>query len=111
MATYVVEQLTSTIDSGATLTWSMANVNPPLPELAQPDKEQPKWIVMWQAAPINVIGPGVPGITVAPVTIILETDTTQTHVVTISCDENEGELAGISFLATYTLYAVFINVS
>jgi hypothetical protein len=114
MATQVIKQFLGTIRSGTSFTWSMANANPPFPDVNFNDR-QPKWIVEWQAVPIFLApdtpaaDPAKPGIRIDPVTIVEEQDTSQTHVFTITCSDFANTGAG--FVATYVLYAIFTDVN
>jgi hypothetical protein len=114
MATFVIKQFLATINSGSTFTWFMHGANPPFPDVPFEDR-QPNWIVEWQAVPIFIspsspdAARALPGIRVDPITIIEEQDTSQTHVVTISCHDFANTGAG--FVATYVLYAVFFDVN
>lgn len=114
MATYVIKQFLATIRSGTSFTWFMHNTNPPFPDVNYPDR-QPNWIVEWQAVPIFLspdappAAAAVPGIRVDPITILEEQDTSQTHVVAITCTDAAN--TGVGFTATYVLYAVFFDVA
>jgi hypothetical protein len=113
MAVTVVKQFLGTIRSGSTFTWNMGNANPPFPPVPFEDR-QPIWIVDWQAvviffSPDNPQGASAtPGIRIDPVTIVTELDTSQTHVVTLSCIDHSN--IGVGFTATYVLYAIFIDI-
>jgi hypothetical protein len=112
MATQVIKQFEATINSGASFTWSMLNANPPFGPVPFPDR-QPNWIVEWQAVPIfistNQAFTARPGIRIDPITIVEEQDTSQTHVVRITCSDAAN--TGGSFVATYVLYAIFTDVN
>ena len=117
MATTVVKQFVATIASGSTFVWSMTNADPPFnPKLTE--KAQPNWLVDWQAIPlvvnINPDDPGVKtakvGLQISPVIIVQENDTSLTHIVSITCHDAGNPPPGARFVATYVLYAIFIDV-
>lgn len=117
MATYVVKQFVGTINSGATLRWHMRQASPLEISEKTGILPKPRWIVQWQAIPLVVsIDPDDPknatskaGLRTEPITIIHETETSLTHIVQITCvDENNYFPA--RFVTTFVLYAVFHDI-
>ena len=122
MAVTVVEQLVATIKTGTVLTWSMSGVNPPFNKKLS-KAARPKWLVEWQAIPIlEEIGADVldhpdprirnskAGLRVDAPLVVKESDTSLTHIVSITCIDAGNPPPGMPLTVTYVLYAIFTDV-
>jgi hypothetical protein len=101
----------------------MGGVNPPFNKKLS-KAARPKWLVEWQAIPIlEEIGADVldhpdprilnskAGLQITPVIVVKESDTSLTHVVSITCTDAGNPPPGMPFTVTYILYAIFTNVN